>query len=970
VAPAPTASGTIPIVIGGVLYQAVFSDVAGSAQVPSSRIIAAGTGLTGGGNLTQDRVIAVANGGIGDTQLDNSGVVAGTYGSSTQIPVIQVNAKGRVIGVTLTAPSFAGLVPDSRQIIAGTGLSGGGDLQANRTLSINFSNATPQALGSASPGVGTQAARDDHVHPPVDLSDASERTGILGIANGGTGENITNLVAGAVLFTDGTHLVLQTTQGTPGQVLTSDGANAPYWATVTGTGTVTSVGLAMPSIFNVTGSPITIAGTLTASLANQNANVVFAGPTNGAAAAPTFRALVNADVPTTLTGKTISGSDNTLSNIGNSSLTNSSLTIGTTNIALGATSLTLGGLTSIDLTQDPTTALQVATKQYVDNVAEGLDVKASCIAATTGDITLSGAQTIDGVSVVAGNRVLVKNQSAAEENGIYIADNATWFRSSDANTWDELRSAFTFIEQGTTNGDTGWVCTINAGGTLGVTAVTWSQFSGAGTYTAGTGLTLTGSVFSLTSPVTTTLGGTGLTSYTAGDLPYYASGTALNKLAIGSSTYLLSSSGTAPQWSDPAGVTVGAATNVAGGAANQIVYNTGAGATSFLTAPTVANTFLEWSGSAFQWSVNPLGDVVGPASAVDTQIARFDGTTGKLIDAASVTISDAGAVQNINELNFDVTPTSVAGGQGSLSWNSSEGTLDLVMKGGNVTQHIGEEFFYTARNATGSTINKAVPVYASGVTVGSNRIEVTPMIADGSIDELRYIGMTAESISTGVNGLVTEVGYLRNINASGSPYGQTWAAGDIIYVSATAAGGLTNVQPVAPNLKIVVALVINPDNNFGVLLVRPTVYSQINDLSNVNISMVTGGDVLVYDGTDARWENAAQSTITAGKATNIDGGTAGAVPYQTGAGATTFLALGTSGQVITAGASAPEYTNQSSLSVGTATNLAAGVAGAVPYQTGAGATGFSAAGNSGEFLVSGGTGAPTWTATISGGTFA
>jgi hypothetical protein len=103
---------------------------------------------------------------------------------------------------------------------------------------------------------------------------------------------------------------------------------------------------------------------------------------------------------------------------------------------------------------------------------------------------------------------------------------------------------------------------------------------------------------------------------------------------------------------------------------------------------------------------------------------------------------------------------------------------------------------------------------------------------------------------------VTEVGYLRNINASGSPYGQTWAAGDIIYVSATAAGGLTNVQPAAPNLKIVVALVINADNNFGVLLVRPTVYSQINDLSNVNISTLTGGQVLVYDSANQYWKNA------------------------------------------------------------------------------------------------------------------
>jgi hypothetical protein len=503
VAPAPTASGTIPIVIGGVLYQAVFSDVAGSAEVPASRIIAAGTGLTGGGNLTQDRVIAVANAGIGDTQLDNSGVAAGTYGSSTQIPVIEVNAKGRVIGVTLASPSFAGLVPDSRQIIAGTGLSGGGNLEANRTLSIDFSNNTPLALGSATAGVGTQAARDDHVHPPVDLEDATQITNRLPLANGGTGQNITNLTAGAVLYSDGTNLVLQTPSGANGQVLTSTGGGAPTWTTVTGVGTVTSVGLSLPNIFNVTGSPVTAAGTLTGDFVVQTANTVFAGPTTGSSTPPTFRALVNADIPTTLSGKTIDGSLNTLSNIANASLVNDSVTIGTTSIDLGATSLTLGGLTSLALTQDPVSALQAATKQYVDNVAQGLDVKASCIAATTANISLSGAQTIDGVSVVAGDRVLVKDQTAPEENGIYVAANSTWSRSADANTWDELRSAFTFIEQGTLYADTGWVCTIDAGGTLGVTAVTWSQFSGAGTYTAGTGLTLTGSVFSITNTAVT-----------------------------------------------------------------------------------------------------------------------------------------------------------------------------------------------------------------------------------------------------------------------------------------------------------------------------------------------------------------------------------------------------------------------------------------------------------------------------------
>lgn len=132
---------------------------------------------------------------------------------------------------------------------------------------------------------------------------------------------------------------------------------------------------------------------------------------------------------------------------------------------------------------------QAASKSYVDSVAAGLDLKDSCRVATTANITLSGTQTIDGVAVSADQRVLVKNQSTASENGIYLCKAGSWARSSDLAAGDDAAGVFTFIEEGTANSDKGFVCTSNSGAAVvGTNNLSFSQFSDTGTITAGDGL--------------------------------------------------------------------------------------------------------------------------------------------------------------------------------------------------------------------------------------------------------------------------------------------------------------------------------------------------------------------------------------------------------------------------------------------------------------------------------------------------
>ena len=262
--------------------------------------------------------------------------------------------------------------------------------------------------------------------------------------------------------------------------------------------------------------------------------------------------------------------------------------------------------------------------------------------------------------------------------------------------------------------------------------------------------------------------------------------------------------------------------------------------------------------------------VVVPSASTNDAIVRYDGTTGTVIQNSVTTIDDTGNVSGILSQQFS-NGSAVTLTAGKIWYNGANGSWNLGMGNGNITQQVGEELFIYGKASAAITDSPLQIVYHTGTVGSSGVVTFAPTIA-GITNPNDIIGVATESLALNDFGRITTFGVVRGITTNGAAFGETWADDDVIWYNPIT-GNPTKVEPVAPNIKMQIGLVITAGSggsgSFQVGLARGSKLGGTD--SNVQFGTLANNNLIAYDSTAGYWKNVTASALGLGTVTSVGG---------------------------------------------------------------------------------------------------